>query len=85
MAKVRLNVGKCKGHLLEGIKNLRNTLKDPALPKEERGKYKRAIFDMKFAHMLLDKIPCVQPDMSFEFPPGKPNGHPNSRTRRRRR
>jgi hypothetical protein len=86
MAKVKLNLGSTKDALSEGIDNLRASLREhPSLPLKLRLQYKKALFDMSFAHALLRKIKCVQPEMSFEIPPPPPPFARRAKGRKRRK
>ena len=56
----------------DGIENLRASLEeDSQLTLAQQIKFKKAILDMSVARAVLNKIPCIQPDMTFETRPYK--------------
>lgn len=86
MAKVDAGIGLSKRSLEQGIGRLRKALKETkGLSTKDKIVYKKAIFDMTLAHILLKKIPCTQPLMSFEFPLHGARRTASSRRARRRR
>ena len=69
MAKVELNLGKCKAHLVDGIGNLDASIKaNDQITLAQRIKYEAAIVQMKLAYKLLKDVKCEQPDMTIEIP-----------------
>jgi hypothetical protein len=85
MAKVDAGIGSSKSALKKGIGKLRKALKTKGLSEKHKIVYKKAIFDMTLAYILLNKIPCTQPLMSFEIPPYSARRSQSSRSARRGR
>jgi hypothetical protein len=70
MPTVKLNLKTCKENLEGGIDNLKASLKEnPQLSLAQQLKYRKALAEMGVAYVLLKKIPCEQPNMTFEIPP----------------
>ena len=67
MARVKTGIGKSKRDLLKKLGALKKfvAVKKGEFSVKEKVVFKTAIVNMALAYKLLDKIPCVQPDMSL--------------------
>jgi hypothetical protein len=70
MARVNLGLGECKRTLETGVGKLRRAITETeGLSIQQKIMYEKAIIHMKVARVLLGKIPCLQPSMSFDIGP----------------
>jgi len=71
MARVKTGIGKSKRDLLVKVGKLKKFVnaKKGEFSAKDRLVFKKAIFNMTLAHKLLDKVPCVQPEMSLPWGP----------------
>ena len=71
MARAKTGVGKSKRDLLVKVGRLKKFVdaKKGEFSAKDKLVFKKAIFNMTLAHKLLDKIPCVQNEMSLPWGP----------------
>ena len=89
MGMVRTGIGKTKRDLLEKIKKLTLLVaaktKNGEFSAKDKVVFKAAIVKMTLAYKLLDKVDCVQDEMSIPFGHYDPSGRRGAKKARRRR
>ena len=86
MARVNLGLGECKETITEGMEKLRRVIEEAeGLSFREKIKYEKAIVHMGLARVLLNKVPCLQPWMSFDIAGYRAARKPAAAKNRRRK
>ena len=69
MAKVKTGIGKTKRDLKAKIGKLAKVVKarKGEFSSKDKDVFKKALVNMTLAYKLLDRIPCLQPEMSLPF------------------
>ena len=69
MARVKTGIGKTKRDLRAKIGKLAKVVKAKKgeFSSKDKDVFKKALVNMTLAYKLLDRIPCLQPEMSLPF------------------